>query len=90
MAAGVWPLCCPAPGLGWEADEQGHLTAQTFATKRDSGAGRARCSAFSKMFVLGLIMPAGSTSNMHVALASHWQAASQRAAMETRKCQVMT
>jgi len=73
-----------------EADEQGHLRAQTFAAKGDPGAGRARCSAFFKMFILGLIMPAGSTSDTHMALACHRQAASQHAAMETRKCQVMT
>lgn len=66
------------------------LWAHTFAAEGASDTGGGRCSAFFKMFILGLILPTGRTSSTHMSLACHWQAVSQRVAMETGKCKIMT
>lgn len=79
---------------GWKAilgaDQRGTLWAHTFAAEGASDTGGGRCSAFFKMFILGLILPAGSTSSTHMSLACHWQAVSQHIAIETGKCKIMT
>lgn len=79
---------------GWEvilgADQWGMLWAHTFAAEGASDTGGGRCPAFFKLFILGLILPAGSTSNTHTSSACHWQAVRQRVAMETGKCKIIT
>lgn len=79
---------------GWEAIlgavQWETFWAHTFAAEGASDTGGGRCSAFFKMFILGLILPAASISSTHMSLACHWQAVSQRVAMETGKCKIMT